>query len=149
MGRKIGIIPTAFVAAMALSQSAQVAASTTPADDAAIAKILDPTLSLLRAGKSRQAVDTFFTGSPIAAGKSSEMQMLANQVDSTVGIYGPFGECRMVEKRPHGDFVVQMLYHCQHKHYVTRWTFLFIKTTQGWQGGNIYFDDKVTAGLDD
>lgn len=133
---------------MAITAPGQATAATTPTDDAEIAKILEPTLGLLKAGKSREAIAKFFAQSPLASGKSSEMQMLASQVDSTIGIYGSFGECSLVEKRANSDFVVQLLYHCQHVNYVTRWTFLFVKATKGWQGGTLYFDDKVTLGLD-
>ena len=119
----------------------------TSGDDAAIERLIAPSLEALKAGKARQAVDAFLGTNPMISGKASEMAYLSSQIDSTFGLYGPISACQLAETRNIGAWVEQRLYHCQHPALVTRWIFLSVKGSKGWGAANMSFDDKVAEAL--
>jgi hypothetical protein len=124
-------------------------ASPTPSasEKEAIDRLIAPSLAALKAGKSREAVDIFLGSNELMASKRSDVAFLASQIDSMIGIYGPISDCQLSETRNNGAVVEQRLYHCQHRNFVTRWIFLAVKTTGGWTGGNLSFDDKLMNSL--
>lgn len=131
-------------------------ASTTPAlaqpepsaaDDAAIAALIDPSLAALKAAKSRQAVELFLSKNTLTASKTSDLAMLTSQIDSVIAIYGPIGDCQLVQTRNNGSWVQQRLYICQHANLATRWIYQVVHTSKGWTSANMSFDDKVSNRL--
>jgi len=141
------IIIAGLAACLFLASTAQAEVVPTPSDEATIDKIMDATTAQLKAGKSRAAVDAFFNGNALMASKASDLAMLSAQIDAAAVVVGPISNCNLVEQHNRGVLVIQRLYHCQHTNSVTRWLVAFVKTTKGWQGQSIFFDDKVTDGL--
>lgn len=115
----------------------------TSSDDAAIERLIAPSLEALKAGKARQAVDAFLGTNPMISGKASKMAYPSSQIDSTFGLYGPISACQLAETRNIGAWVE----HCQHPALVTRWIFLSVKGSKGWSAANMSFDDKVAEAL--
>jgi hypothetical protein len=140
-------IKTLLIASIVAAHPALAETEGSPAlaqnDEAAIDKLIDPTLSQLRAGHALPALNAFFGTSRLMAGKTVELQALASQINSTMEIYGALGQCELVERRNRGSFVQVRLYVCQHDSMATRWRFIMVKTTGGWIGANVYFDDKA------
>lgn len=136
-----------LAASLVISQPAFAVADGSPAlaqaDESAIDKLVEPTLSQLRAGNAALALNSFFGTSRLMTGKSVELQALASQINSSIEIYGSLAQCELVERRNHGSFVQVRLYVCQHERMATRWQFTMVKTTNGWIGANLYFDDKA------
>ena len=137
--------------ALALACAAPALADPAPgaADDAAISALIDPSLAALRSGKSRQAVDLFLGTNPLMASKTSDIAVLASQIDAAIGAYGPIGACQLTETVNNGPWVQQRLYHCQHTNLVTRWIYQTVRTSKGWMPSNLSFDDKVTKRLEE
>lgn len=145
--------PIKFAAALLLTAAGAVPALAEPApspdDDAAISALIDPSLAALKAGKSRQAVDVFLGKNTLTANKTSDLAMLTSQIDSVIAIYGPIGDCQLVQTRNNGAWVQQRLYICQHANLATRWIYQVVHTSKGWTSTNMSFDDKVTNRLEE
>ena len=145
------LAPIKFAAALLLTAAGAVPAlaepAPSPADDAAISALIDPSLAALKAGKSRQAVELFLSKNTLTASKTSEFAMLTSQIDSVIAIYGPIGDCQLVQTRNNGAWVQQRLYICQHANLVTRWIYQIVHTSKGWTPANMAFDDKVSNRL--
>ena len=137
----------ALLALTLAASAAQASPSPTPGEKETIDKLIAPSLAALKAGKSREAVEVFLGSNALMSGKSSDIAFLASQIDSMIGIYGPISDCQLSETRNNGALVEQRLYHCQHRYLVTRWIFLSVKTSTGWAGANLSYDDKVMNAL--
>lgn len=133
--------------ALLLAQPAQAEPAPSAADNAEIDALVAPTLTALKAGKSRQAVEAFLGRNPLMQGKTNEIAQLASQIDSANSIYGPIDDCQLTQTVNNGAWVQQRLYHCQHTNLVTRWMFQVVRTTKGWTPANLSFDDKVSNRL--
>ena len=116
-------------------------------DAAEVSAIAKATIESLKAGKSSAALDAFFGKSELMRAKVSELKLLAGQIDSLFGVYGPITACQLVDEEIGGSLVSNRLYLCQHANYVTRWKLLTLKTPSSWIGANLSYDDKVQFGL--
>lgn len=134
----IAIIFVAFTATTAIAQST----NTTPDS------ISDAAISQLKAGHAKQALSGFFGANPLMDGKQNELALLEGQITSALSIYGPIRTCELVETAKRGTLVENRMYLCQHDHFVSRWRFLLIRTSNGWIGNNFGFDEKVTQSFD-
>ena len=110
--------------------------------------ISEATISQLKAGHAKQALSGFFGNNPLMDGKQNELAVLEGQITSAVSIYGSIRTCELVESIKRGTLVENRMYLCQHDHFVSRWRFLLIRTSSGWVGNNIGFDEKVTQAFD-
>ena len=81
-------------------------------------------------------------------GKQNELAVLEGQITSAVSIYGSIRTCELVESVKRGTLVENRMYLCQHDRFVSRWRFLLIRTSSGWVGNNIGFDEKVNQAFD-
>lgn len=143
---------TASCVVLSLAMSTPAAAKPEPdavssADNATIDTFLDELFARLKAGKSLDAVTGFLGHSKLMAPKTQQTTFLASQIDSAVGVYGPFSRCVLFSQEDRAGIVQARSYLCQHRDYLTRWNFSFGKTAGGWEPLTIDFDDKVTEGL--
>lgn len=139
----------AMAASIGTASLAQAGAALSQADAAAVDRIGQTVFAKLKAGQSADAVGAFFGATSLANGKQAELQLLTGQIDSTIAIYGPISACELVEESARGSMATHRLYLCAHAKYATRWKMLFVKTTEGWIGANLTFDDKVQNSLRD
>ena len=142
----IGIVFALLTAQPALAEvegSSPLAAS----DEAAIDQLIEPAFTQLRAGQSMQALNAFFSTSQLMSGKTAELNAIASQINGAIAAYGEIGQCELVERQNHGSYVQARLYICQQANLATRWQFAMVKTSGGWIGANLNFDDRVLKAL--
>ena len=106
------------------------------------ASISEATIAQLKLGNPKAAINTFFGANPLVAEKKGEFTVLESQIGGAVSIYGKITTCELTETAKRGSLVEYRLYLCQHDHVVTRWRFLFVRGSTGWNGYNLSFDDK-------
>lgn len=141
------IVVGAMAASIGTAAPAKAGAALSQGDAAAVDTIGQNVFSKLKAGRTAEAVGAFFGATSLASGKQAELRMLTDQIDSTIAIYGPISACELVEENTRGSMATHRLYLCSHTKYVTRWRMLFVKTTGGWMGAFLNFDDKVQNSL--
>lgn len=137
------LIPTLALALLA-STSSQPAY----AQDGEKEALFNAAIDKLVSNDPRGAVDAFLGSSELMARKQQEIGFLATQIAGTFDIYGPVSHCTMIETDQRADLLERRIYLCQHEHFLTRWTLLAAKTTNGWVGANLNFDDKIDQVLD-
>lgn len=140
------VLGMAWVPAPLVAQPVR-SADLSSTDIAKIDALAAGTFERIRGGKSNDALNYFFANSPLATAKVAELKMLGTQIDTVSGIYGSMGECRLAETKDKVGLVAQRLYICQHDAYLTRWKMLFVKSSKGWAGANVSYDDKVQLDL--
>lgn len=133
-------LPALLAAGNALAQ----AKSESPSPDVLANSLFDN----LKAGRSLEAINRFFGPNSLVSEKTNELKMLSDQIDSTMAIYGPMAQCEQNERETKGTLVEMRLYLCQHDKYVTRWKLTFVRTSKGWSGAYVTFDDKIALPLD-
>lgn len=134
--------------AIVVAQPAAAAPTLSPSDAIAVDALAQGLIAKLKAGDGTGAVQTFYAGNLLVAGKQAQLQIMAGQISSALALYGPISSCELVEETSHGSLVDSRLYVCSHDKYVSRWKMMFVKTAHGWTGGTLQFDDKVQLGLD-
>ena len=133
---KFGIISVFATAACLYSQAAL--ANVSDAE-----QIIGPTIKNLEENNAQAAVDAFFAGSEMMAGKQQELSYLVTQIRGTLDIYGKISDCELVDSQSKGQLLLRNIYICQHEKFLTRWTLSVARTGKGWTGLNLSFDDKV------
>jgi hypothetical protein len=118
-------------------------------DETRIDALVTPVLLGLKSGQVRKATSDFFQTSAAMAGKQSEVSLFGTQAEGALAIYGKVGECQLTDRINYGTYAQARLYICQHEKFLTRWIFDLVRTSKGWEAGNLRFDDKYKLGLEE
>jgi hypothetical protein len=116
-------------------------------DSAAIEKLAKPILDALIKGDTKVAVDSFVAGSPLMAGKTTELTNLQAQFQNGLTLYGKISRFDLAQEDRYGQFVVRRYYVAAQANYLTRWEFVFGRSGEGWTVTYLGFDDQIRSWL--
>lgn len=144
---KLFSIASLTVATQAFGE--QIAATgPTAQDNSQIEALISPMIAGLKANHVKQASADYFNSNPNMAGKSTDVEFFGVQAEAIISAYGPIRDCQLIQNESYGSWAQTRLFICQHERFLSRWIFTVVKTAKGWQAGNLFFDDKFTAGIE-
>ena len=137
------ILGAALVALVPAAALAKVPVESEAAANPAVDKLVGDFFDLIKAGKSRDAVNQALANSPLMAGREADLQNLTAQIDNAVRIYGPILSVEKVSDVPLGTGYDKRYYLVRQGKMLTRWEFEFGRLKDGW--AIVYFgmDDQV------
>lgn len=106
--------------------------------DALVARFFDQ----LRSAQVSAALDVIFGSSPLWAGRTTERQAVASQIEGMLRIYGPLRTYELVEDDATGTLHLKRVYLVQHDQHVTRWLLHFVRVPSGWMLSHLSFNDQ-------
>lgn len=131
------------VCAISLSMNAAMAEAASADDTATLNRMADEVLTLIEAGKSREAVAASLGKSPLFSGRVADSESLASQIDSSIRIYGAARRHELVKEEAIGTMLVRRHYIVQHDKMLTRWEFNMAKLPAGWAVVYFGFEDQL------
>ena len=129
------------------AQNKPIAATISQGDNQKIDALVDPIFKKLSSGDTRGAVNGFLGESPLFGGRTTELENLTAQIDTSIRLYGPISNCEFSEFEDRSGLVQQRLYLCQHQNFLTRWHVTVGKATGGWIPVALSFNDQITSGF--
>ncbi|MDF7777263.1 hypothetical protein P1X14_18530 [Sphingomonas sp. AOB5] len=110
--------------------------------------IVEPFFQALKQGDVALGLKRLTQDAPRLAARVAESDELPKQIEGAIRSYGAIQSWEQIETVPLGTMLRRDTWLVQHRDFVTRWRFIYVRTAAGWTLTSFVFDDQAPSWFD-